>query len=404
MDSVNSKRVCRVMYAVILLTASIPVACAYIMEGGEILVWLVRIEEVAEGIRQGRWVMFPSPSAGGELHVLNSNFWLAVPALIRIWSGDIVTAYRIFMLLVNTVTLYGFIKMFGRIFEDKLTAVAGVALAMTCPYRIWLLYDQADLGKAAAGMLFPFFVWGMAGICRTGIRWRELLVSSFALAGIGYADGVELFVAAGCAVLGILWYKRVSGAVPVLAGCCLCLPGLSRLLGYLLHGGMEELGLPLQSIMGKGYVLGQFFTAYAYEEGRPGIGLGLFGALAALMWLCFVENGQNVMRRHGSWAFMSGLLLLMSLSRFPWDYVQRAGGFFLRLVSLIGSPGVFFGYACIFLSVPAAYGMECLRKRERLFVRVGIPLMVLLAAFGGAVYLCNALTFTRYPLIWKAGL
>lgn len=403
MDNKDKKTAYAVIYIMILLAASLPLACAYIMEGGENLVWIDRIEEAAEGIRRGRWMFFPSPGApGAEGHALNSNLWLFVPALVRVWSGDIVTAYRISMMLVNCVTLYSLSMMFGRIFSDKTTVLYGVLFSMTCPYRIWLCYDRGDMGKAAAWMLIPLFMWGMAGLYTSRIRWKEIAACSLAFAGIGYADGIMLAVTAGCAVLGVLWYKKPQGLLPVAIGGVLYLPGAAYLAEYLFRGGMDAWNLPLGSIMADGYVFGQFFTAYAYQAGRPGLGLGLFGALAVLMWLCFVDNGQDVMKKYGFYVALSGLLLWMSMSCFPWDLVQRAGGVFLRLVSLMETPGIFFGFASVFLCVPAAYGVECLRRREGRFVRIGIPLILLAASVGGAVYLCNDLTFTRYPLIWQA--
>lgn len=45
------------------------------------------------------------------------------------------------------------------------------------------------------------------------------------------------------------------------------------------------------------------------------------------------------------------MLTVMSLRYFPWDFVQRMGSWALGLVTLIGTPAVFFGYAQILLCV-----------------------------------------------------
>lgn len=393
----------RVMCAVILLTASIPLACGYIMDGGTIHAWTARIEEMAEGLRQGRWILYPSVEAlapyGRNMDALHSNFWLFLPALIRWAGGNIVSAYRIFLLLVNIATLYAAARLFGRLFEDKWTALSGILFYMTSPYRIWVCYEQADLGETVAWMLVPLFLWGMLGIFAGGVRWREVVVSALALAGVGYADGIMFLIAVGCAVLGAAWYKRGTGLIPVFLGGALYLPAGIRLMGYLGRGGLETWNLPLQSIMKSGYALGQFFSSYVYQGGRPGMGLGLLGALLALMWLSFAEGGQGVMKKYGFPVAMSLLFLGMSLSCFPWDCVQRVHVVFMRLVSLMETPGIFFGFASLFLCVPAAYGVECLRRQERKFVRTGIPVMIFLGTLGVATYLCNTLTFTRMPLL-----
>ena len=51
------------------------------------------------------------------------------------------------------------------------------------------------------------------------------------------------------------------------------------------------------------------------------------------------------------WLGAAALLTVMSLRYFPWDFVQRMGSWALGLVTLIGTPAVFFGYAQILLCV-----------------------------------------------------
>lgn len=404
MDNEKKTAVCRILYGVILLAASLPLVCGYILESEENLIWIRRIEAIAEGLRSGGEVLFPSAEAlagGGEIFALNSNLWLLIPALIRVLGGSMTAAWIIFMLMINSITLYSSVKMFGRLFEDKLVAMFGVLLFMTCPYRVWLCYNVADLGKAAAWMLVPLFLWAMQGICSgdgNGMKWKEILIASIALAGIGYADSIMLLAAAGCAALEIVWYRKTAGVLPILMGGCLYLPGAVYLMRYLIRGGMEAWNLPIRSIVEEGYLFRHFFTSFVFLDGKPGLGLGVFGALLALMWLLFAGDGGKIMKKYGFYVVLSLLFLILSLSYFPWELVQRIGAVFLRLVSLFDIPGIFFGYASFFLCVPAAYGVGVLFRQEKKFVRIGIPLMILTAALGVTVYLCNDLTFMRLPL------
>lgn len=411
MDKEKKRVVCRVMYAVIFVTASVPLACNYVLNGKDVLMWLARVEELKSSLQRGHFLWFPSAELvnayGGQSTALNSNFWLLLPVLVRLCGGSITLAFRLFMLAVNAVTLFTTKKMFESLFTDRLTAMYGMAFYMLCPYRIWLCYDQIDLGRCVAWMLIPLLVWAAAGLCANGFSWSRMLLGAAVLAGTGYADGVMALILAGLLLFACLWYRRAVMLPVLIVGGILFLPGGMTWLRYLLMGGMEEYNLPLDTISAKGYVVGEFFSSYTFWEGHPGLGLGLLGALLLLMWLLIMDGKRRTTGTCGFFTAASVVLLCMSLSRFPWDFVQRVCGPLLRLVALIGSPNVFFGFACIALSVPAAYGLESLGcpdspgslgRQRPLFVRVGLPICIITAVLGVSLYLCNMLTYTRLPL------
>ena len=78
-----------------------------------------------------------------------------------------------------------------------------------------------------------------------------------------------------------------------------------------------------------------------------------------LLWLSVVFCSIKAFvkeKRYAPKMIISGwerrhLLTVMSLRYFPWDFVQRMGSWALGLVTLIGTPAVFFGYAQILLCV-----------------------------------------------------
>lgn len=393
-----------IIYLIIFAVASLPLACGYVMEGGDITIWIARIEELTEHLRMGQLLLFPSAELtveqGGQLYALNSNVWLLFPATIRLLGGNVTLAYRLYLLLLNAIALFAAKKMFEELCEDKIAVMFGVLLYMTSPYRVYMCYDKANLGMIAAWSLIPLVIWGLFQFVHSKATWKSMLVTAVAFAAIGYADGILLLILTGILMLGMIWYRKIKVLLPLFCGGILFLPGAVYLLRYLLKGGMEVWGFPLHSIASEGYEVGQIFSSWVYFPGHPGLGLGLLIGLFVLVWLGFVENNPAVMKKYGFFVITMCLLTFMSMKIFPWDMVQRLGMPFLRLVSLLETPGVCFGFAILAACVLSAYGVQCVTKQSKLFVQIGIPLIIAFAAMGVSVYLCNTLTYHRVPMFF----
>lgn len=402
MESKNMTTVRKIMYVVMFVVASLPIACGYVMSGGDVLLWLARIEEVKNGLLAGSVVLFPTSEVTvayeGGAAALHSNLWLFIPAVIRILGGSITTAYRLYMFLLSLLAVISAKKFFELLFENENIAFMGALLYITCPYRIYICYDKADLGMAAAWSLIPLFLWGILKICHDKLMLKSVIVAAATFAAIGYASGILFIITAGFALLLVVYKRKISIILPMFLGGILYLPGFIYLTRYIIGGGMSIWNIPVGSISANGYRLGYFFTSWVYRGDCPGLGLGLIGALSVLVWLWIVEGNIKVTKKYGFFVLTFFLFAWMSMLLFPWDIVQRVGASMLRLISLMETPGICFGFVSISACVLGAYGVECVSKKEKIFVRVGIPLMILLASIGIAVYMCNALTYVREPM------
>lgn len=403
-------------YLVILCVVMFPLTCGYIMDGGIIREWIARMEELSMA-SGGKVLLFPSEGAilsgGGQLRAMNSNLWFLLPALLVRWTGKMVVGWECYMILMQLGTLFTAILMFGRLFEgspSRYPVVWGVLLYMSCPYRIYLCYDLADMSQVAVWALLPLYLWAAIGIVRNPKMIQQnmvnLVTAALSLAGIGYANPMQMLIVAGFTLFVALCSRKLSTLIPLAAACALTLPCLLRLYRYLFRGAYEGLGIPVDSIMGRGYDLGEFFSVFVYREGHPGMGLGMMLCLLAGIWLMFVKGQKLLGDRPVSFSrkacacfvALAAVLLLMSLQYFPWEYAQRLGQWALKLVSLLETPGVFFGMAQIALCVPGAWAMERLERQGDKEVFVGMAALALLACLGSCIYQCNMLTYTRLPL------
>lgn len=401
MDWKKKKLIEPMLYFLIVLSASLPVLCNYIMIGGVIAQWTARVEEMAVSLTWGT-ILQPSQEvltdSNGWQHAFHSNLWLLIPALVRRQTGNITVAYQITMAVVQLGTMGASILFFKRLFKKKATAMMGVLLYMTCPYRLYICYDRADMWEALVWMLLPLYAWSLLGIIRKKQVPKSSIFAALALAGMGYASWTFLPVVVGCTIVAAILYKDIKVLLPLLAGMVLCLPGGLPLLSYLFQRGSEDILIPIAAITSRGYSPGQLFTSFAYKDGNPGMGLGLMMGLLCFAWLVLVEGRAKPPREIKLACSASLLMAACSLQYFPWDVVQRLGLWAIKYIQMMYTPAIFFGFACFGLCVISAYAMERIGENENQAVAMGVPLITITAAVGVAVYLQNMLTYSRLPM------
>ncbi len=202
-----------ILYLITLLAAMIPLTCYYLMEGGMITDWLNALQ-------------------AGETGNLCYRFSLLLYKI----SGSPVFTYTCYMVLIQLGTLAGSYFLFYQLFSENLPVFFGVLLYMTCPWRIFVCYDRADLPLAGAFMLLPFLTGGIVAVV---IRRK-------------FFAGLLAFLIAAAGIMGFM--------------------------------------RPFSSFPGSGYRPGEFFTTFAYREGHPGLGLGLIVCLLCALWLKYVSG------------------------------------------------------------------------------------------------------------------
>lgn len=390
-------------YILIFALTSAPVFLGYVMEGGA-AVWLGRMREFRESFAGGVVLWFPTPGLvtvfGSQGMSFDNGVWLLPIVLLQMLGVEEQTAYCIWMAILGVAAMGAAHWMMKAFFENRVTALSGVLLYMSCPYRIYIFFDRADMGQILVWVLTPLFIGGLARLrLKTRKKAPQGLIAAVAYAGIWYADarwGVLLGI---CAALYLLfWERRLSGLLFLAVGAALSLPAVIYLARYLLKGGMEVWDLPLGSIMEKGYTLGHFMTNWTYQPDMPGMGIAFIAALLLLIWFYWSGYGEEMPKAVKGLFLSAGALTAFSLRYFPWDYVQRIGAPFLRFVGLIETPGVFWMLANILFTVPAAWVVGEICKKQDTTIKWAILVLLLMAALATALYLCNALTYTHLPL------
>lgn len=381
-----------IAYFIILLTVSFPLLNSGVVHGAMSSMWIGRIEELAAHIRHGSIAIYPSAELveyyGGQINALDTNFSVLVPALLGCVGLDADVAFKLWLVCIQVITFVAATKLFGCIFQEKWVVVFGVLFYMTCPYRLYLCYDRADVGRLIAWMLLPFLLKALYEVANEKKGWKAFLTAVFAFAGIGYADNVLTCIIIGITVLGAVCCRKWRIIMPILVGGILWFPGASRFIKYVLTGATEVVNMPLNTIAEKGYMPGRFFAVYAYPDHMPGLGAGLLLGMLVFGWL--LATGKMQQREKYFLLGVAALLFTwMSTAFFPWDFLQRIGAPLLRLISLIQNPNVFFGMACIPFSVLATVAMEQVCEQEDIFARRWLPGLIMVLTVGGTFVSLN---------------
>lgn len=293
-----------------------------------------------------------------------------------------------YMIMLQAGTLCTAVLLFQRMFGEAGSGALlffGALLYMACPYRIYACYDPADPAQAVFWLLLPLYLWAVLGIVKNKRFIVSLAAASLSLTGMAYACLMPTLAVAGFTLLAALWLRSFHLLLPVGVGCVIALPRLLRLFSYLFGGEYGTSDIPVGSIMGNGYVLGEFFCIFMYRDGHPGMGPGLLLSLLAAVWLRFVKARKQERGECRFFGVLAVILLFMSLRCFPWEYVQRLGEWSLKLVSLYETPAVFFGLAQMCLCVPGAWAMGQIGELEDKSVSAVVRLMVIAACLGGVL-------------------
>lgn len=404
MNKKQQNMICVVSYILIFVLTSTPVFCGYVMEGGDAILWLERLREVRQNLTEGRLSLFPSPElittyAGGAA-AFDSGIWLLPMIGMQLLGIGEQMSYCLFMGLVGVGTMVS-VRWMMRAFSDKTAVVLfGILFYMSCPCHIYICYDKADIGQAIVWALGPAFIGGIAHLRRSrGRSVAAWFLPALAYAGIWYADARWGVIAGVCMTLYLLLWKRwLWGVLPMAAGGVLAMPSVIYLARYLVKGGMQVWNLPIGSIMRNGYMIRHFLTIWAYRPDLPGMGMGLIGGMLLLAWLYFRGYRGKMDSSVKGVLLMAGGLAVVSLSIFPWDYVQRLGMPFLRFVGLLKTSGIFWVCANMLLVVPAAWAVGEVRKKQGELWQWVIPILLMSAALATALFMCNSLTYVRPPV------
>lgn len=326
-------------------------------EGQDLGFHLMRIEGIAQELKNG---VFPvkmqslwMDGYGYPVSVYYGDLLLYLPALFRLMGVPVLTAYKLFVFLLNLGTAVIARNSFSSIFERDFVGILCSAVYTTAGYRFCNLYVRAAVGEACAMMFLPMVaaaVWKIYHTPDTKIRadrrggiklqLRQSLLLSLGLSGL---IGTHLLTTEMAGILlltvGLVFWKRtfskrilptLAFAVPmtVLLNLYFLIPFfdyycnvsvyLNRVLGK--APNIQEDGAELSQLLA--------FWAEPFQNGNQSTHLLVSpgpALLLALVLVIYLVIKRKASRRTVGFAVGALLLLWVSTCYFPWDAAAQIG-------------------------------------------------------------------------------
>lgn len=435
----SQKKLLLVLSGMVFLS-SLPILGMHLGGGDDLAFHLLRIDALAEGLRDGQFPVRISPywnnGYGYASSLYYNDLFLLFPAGLRLLGISVQSAYKQYVFAVNLAAVGVAWYSFRHMFERK-TALVGTAIFVFFPYRLVCLYKRAAVGEYTAMLFLPLVVWGMYRIyigeeqgtaLQTGKSGKQALGARITLA---IQNDLKMIIPLVLGLGGLISTHMITTFMTGLLIFIFCLimirqtvrPKTLRrlimtvLLVFLLNawflvpefdsmrfGIRATADNAREHIQRSGTYLFQLFDMFpdaggtnyrTYEEIDPAnagmheisfsAGAGIFGFVLWICYLLFHREKGNPNRALGNWCCGLGILsLFMSTVWFPWDFLTRT---FVVTEGIFGSiqfPWRFLGIAGVLSSVTSICLLAELQKSDdqRMWIRArdGFVVLTILSA------------------------
>lgn len=354
------KNTLAVLFGILVLT-SLPLFIHGIGRGHDILFHLMRIEGIAEELKQGHIPVKLSSlwmdGFGYPTSVYYGDLLLYVPALMRILGFSVTGAYKFYVVMVNAVSVAVTYWCMAKIFCNRRIALLTCMAYCTSCYRLVCIYERAAVGEYSAMMFLPvvalavykiytddvadektyrknafYLALGMSGLIGTHVLSVEMTVFLLIVVALSLAK---------------LTFRKVTLKVYCIAVALTCawsayfvIPCMDYLFNVPTKIGNDS-GLLIQN---RAPSINDYFSFFINEiQLTPG--LLLMAALVAGIGLWISHKGNRMLKLL---TVYSCFALYVASNLFPWDHLvwnYKLGD----LLAQVQIPWRYIGIAVIFL-------------------------------------------------------
>ena len=437
--------VCRAGYSTRLIYAGLiglvvfqcmPLCAGFLFSGHDLPFHLCRIQGIADGLATGQFPVKIYPTLlqgqGYANGVFYGDFFLYVPAVLRLLGFSLQSAYRIYVALVNLATVLVSYWCFQKIFGSRLSGLLGAALYSLNLYRFTNLYTRAAVGEYTAMVFLPlilYALWAVFMLPCDAPGYKRLWVpgvigySGLILSHILTCGIAAIFTLLACLVCLKKVFRKdtfIVLAKIVIYTTLLCLWFLVPFADYMItdklivtvdtHSIFSTIGqsaFPLQ-------VLSFFAPATGLglelKEGvKNDMGFTLGGALllaALILPLLALEPRFKADKKTKAAGLCLGfgfLCMWMSTTAFPWYGLSRFVPFIDKFVSTMQFPWRFMSAAGLFLAVGAVAGFGLLRSKNSRVFWAAVSVIGMVAVFTSGYYMHDLYESDSSYVIYEMG-
>ena len=425
---VKEKKLVFAGLVLITLFSSVPLMVDYLIEAGDLVFHLSRIEGVADGLASGQFPVRIYPQIlcghGYASSILYGDIFLYFPGFLRMLGLPLFACYNLLLFLINAGTCLAAYFSFGKLFKNRWIGLFGSMLYTFSIYRLYNVYGRAAVGEALAMIFLPVLCYGFYEIFTGNEKekkyQRNWVVPTIALTGmiqshILSCEIVGIFILLLCLILirkvvqpGRFLVLVKTVVATILLNAWFVVPFLD----YVLHENLSVFQIAGRKIQYFGVYLSHLIFTF-YKSGSSsrfdlngmvgtdpiGIGFALCLGLAAFLYLImskgFAGYDKNKVKAGWIGAFFGVLAAYMSTIYFPWDTIQGLGGIFDKLISSMQFPIRFFIIASVCLTLVTCVVADCVMKKDNQTIKGIFFAGIIAFSFFTAAFLLDDYLFSK---------
>ena len=363
----------------IAFIGSLPLFPVGMMTGSDITYHLVRIDGIADGLKSGA---FPvkmysvfNDDYGYPTGVFYGDVTLYFPAILRIIGFTTMCSYKIYIYVINILTLSIAYYCGKKIFEKDYKAILFSIVYTFSTYRLVCVYARAAVGEYTAATFYPIVILAIWNIYTQDVKCKEYKKNAITLA-VGMACliythilSTEMFVLA-LAILVLSLFKKtfrletISVLLRSVLICgILCLAFIVPFLEY--YVGLD---IMVKHAMDKSYIqnygcyISDYFAFFKsitggnYETRRGILTPGLILMAGLVLGIILIAT-RKANQRIKVATYGSIISLFVASTIFPWNLINSLPiiGPFLVTVQF---PYRYLEIAVCFLSILLIFAIE----------------------------------------------
>lgn len=336
---------------------------------------VIRIESIVDGLRAGEFPVRIHSTYGDGIGYPNGVFYgdlfLYVPAILRIIGFSVNMSYKIYVLLINGLTVFTAYLCGKKVFKKESTAIVTSLVYVTASYRIIDLYVRSSVGEYTALAFYPLIALAVWNIYKDDIKEKSYIKNAYILAvgmlGVLYShvlstEMVAVVLVVVCLSLFKKTFRKETILVYIRAIIVFFLMGAAFIVPFLdyyinTNTFIKERSGTINLIQPLGAYATDYFSFFKdffgdgdrYMSARMQITPGL------VLMLGLLAAGYVLIKRRATKEikylfFMSVILLIVASNIFPWNefaYITKTG----RILSQIQFPWRYVGIAVVPLTL-----------------------------------------------------
>ena len=152
----------------LLFVTELPMTMNYIPKGYDLRFHYYRLYSIAEGLRDGLFPVKIQPEwfngYGYATGIFYGDIFLYFPAVLYLIGFPMGTAYKVYVLLINMITIGNAYFCFRTMTKDKYVSLFGTVVYSSFLHRLVALYTRAALGAYTALAFLPLVILGIWAI------------------------------------------------------------------------------------------------------------------------------------------------------------------------------------------------------------------------------------------------